>query len=316
MIPGMTTTISTTAPSCPRCGYEQSGVVAAWTDRCPLGGVCSECGCTFSWSRVYTTARHPWLFEYHWRSRPLHRLTQTIWNALRPNRFWRDVTIDDPIHLWPVAIAALLVYVGVGIACFLWATVSYFSELSTMQLAPAPWWSPEWSLLVPALEEAVTDVPPALLLALTAPTVMVVAMPVFFVIYPWLRRMSKVRIAHLARIAIYSAIAPCVGATIWLITQILLPLFGYSSIADATNPWTVTEAHLNRTDNTAFGFFTLASFFPVMFITLWLTIWWTIASRIYLGFIGGRLLILLLAIASGLAGLLAITLFETWWRYG
>lgn len=39
-------------PICPRCGYDQSGVITAWTDRCPLEGRCSECGLEFWWRQV------------------------------------------------------------------------------------------------------------------------------------------------------------------------------------------------------------------------------------------------------------------------
>ena len=29
---------------CPRCGYDQRGMVESWTLQCPLTGECAECG--------------------------------------------------------------------------------------------------------------------------------------------------------------------------------------------------------------------------------------------------------------------------------
>ena len=100
------------SPLCPRCAYDLSGTIAAWTDRCPLEGQCAECGLEFAWDRVLALAEHPWLFEYHWRRRPLYRLARTWFAALRPHRFWREVRMTDPIKLRPlgVVVGALLAY--------------------------------------------------------------------------------------------------------------------------------------------------------------------------------------------------------------
>lgn len=37
---------------CPRCGYDQRGIVAVWTEICPLDGTCAECGFTFEWREL------------------------------------------------------------------------------------------------------------------------------------------------------------------------------------------------------------------------------------------------------------------------
>lgn len=39
-------------PTCPRCGYDQSGLVATWRTECPLVGVCPECGLESRWRDV------------------------------------------------------------------------------------------------------------------------------------------------------------------------------------------------------------------------------------------------------------------------
>ncbi|MFG0304904.1 MAG: hypothetical protein ACF8Q5_01680 [Phycisphaerales bacterium JB040] len=38
---------------CPYCRYDLSGIASSWTDRCPLRGVCSECGTALEWRRVF-----------------------------------------------------------------------------------------------------------------------------------------------------------------------------------------------------------------------------------------------------------------------
>jgi hypothetical protein len=37
---------------CPRCDYDQRGVIATWTNQCPLQGICAECGLKFEWREV------------------------------------------------------------------------------------------------------------------------------------------------------------------------------------------------------------------------------------------------------------------------
>ena len=53
------------AVSCPRCGYDQRGVIAQWTDTCDLDGRCTECGLAFEWARVLNPKKFapPWSVE-------------------------------------------------------------------------------------------------------------------------------------------------------------------------------------------------------------------------------------------------------------
>lgn len=83
-------------PQCPRCGYDQSGVAASWTDSCPLRGVCSECGLELDWRTVmrpdlvrcrglYEHAHRFWNLAWAWRT----------WSwAMRPWTFARRVTVE------------------------------------------------------------------------------------------------------------------------------------------------------------------------------------------------------------------------------
>lgn len=86
----------TTEPTCPRCGYDQSGEVAAWTDRCPTEGLCPECGTRFFWADLFDPARQNirWLVEHAetFRGRA-QRTVPTLWRMVRPWVFWRRVDV-------------------------------------------------------------------------------------------------------------------------------------------------------------------------------------------------------------------------------
>jgi len=86
-------------PICPKCGYDQSGTIATWTDRCPLQGTCPECGYILSWPDVANPSRihHRWFVEHATSKRQLLRRTlPTLWFLLLPNRYWHRVTMESP----------------------------------------------------------------------------------------------------------------------------------------------------------------------------------------------------------------------------
>lgn len=112
---------------CPRCDYDQRGVMATWKTACPLDGVCSECGLHFTWAEVLNPRLSPprWWVE----TRPPRLVTPgqiivTLARSHWPWAFWSRVKMTDPIR--PKRIAAyllvllLILYVGyaatIGIA--------------------------------------------------------------------------------------------------------------------------------------------------------------------------------------------------------
>lgn len=111
---------STTDPptGCPRCGYDLSGSMAAWTQTCPLRCTCSECGLEFRVSDVLgETARGPrWHFEApkvgQWR----RLVPGTMLRAVRPARFWKAIPLALPVRRGRIAlVVALLVLTLQGI---------------------------------------------------------------------------------------------------------------------------------------------------------------------------------------------------------
>ncbi len=76
------------ACACIRCGYDLSGQVAAWTDRCPLHGVCPECGLGLRWDEVLVPAKIApgWSIEHS--SRPGLAALRGLLRGCTPWRLW------------------------------------------------------------------------------------------------------------------------------------------------------------------------------------------------------------------------------------
>jgi hypothetical protein len=105
----MIATASVDDVRCPRCGYDQRGVMTGWVEACPLEGTCSECGLRYRWSEVL----RPELFEPLWcvefveRTRKVPRACLvTYLRSFWPWKFWSRLGMSHQIHPW-----RLLVYV-------------------------------------------------------------------------------------------------------------------------------------------------------------------------------------------------------------
>jgi len=202
--------------SCPRCGYDLSGAVAAWGDSCPLTGVCSECGLELWWGDVLNPSLTvpKWSFEHSMRRRA-RRLMATWLAGLRPWRFWRDLRMEHEIRPWRLLVFALtlslLVHLGYSVEHG-WRTyvavtgAGGFPEPLTL-LRSAAWpygvyfdrwrWFTVWPSTGP-IELA------ALALVVGAPLAML-ALPDTF-------KLARVRRVHILRGAVYSAAGPAVAA--------------------------------------------------------------------------------------------------------
>ena len=112
-------------PTCPRCGYDQSDAVKTWTDRCPLTGVCTECGAELEWSEVCRV--HPgtlWWYAEHAPNRRalLWRTPLTLLMLIDPRRFWARVCGDldrSTVKLvWFIAVT--FVYAHLAVSVLVW----------------------------------------------------------------------------------------------------------------------------------------------------------------------------------------------------
>ncbi|MBC7772848.1 MAG: hypothetical protein H7210_10165 [Pyrinomonadaceae bacterium] len=104
--------------TCPRCGYDQSGIIAAWQTSCPLSGTCSECGLEFEWADLlHAHTKLNLKFVEHSPSGTLGvRLFVSAWRTLLwtllPEIFWRRVKLHHPIRplRWVVWLLLTLVF--------------------------------------------------------------------------------------------------------------------------------------------------------------------------------------------------------------
>lgn len=99
-------------PICPKCGYDQSGIIATWGLACPLRGQCTECAYEFQWANVIDPARVDllWYTEHIHRKRDLpYRSLQTLWRLLFPNAFWREVGVHTRIRFRTLLLWLLLI---------------------------------------------------------------------------------------------------------------------------------------------------------------------------------------------------------------
>ncbi|UCD76647.1 MAG: hypothetical protein JSV91_06920 [Phycisphaerales bacterium] len=86
---------------CPRCGYDQRGIVATWKDSCPLEGTCSECGLIINWSEVLQPEKYEplWCVEFaRGRARLPNAALRTYLRSFRPWRFWSQLKMASLIR--------------------------------------------------------------------------------------------------------------------------------------------------------------------------------------------------------------------------
>src|ERR1044071_7810451 len=86
--------------TCPRCDYDLAGMIASWTDSCPMEARCSECGLLFRTAHVLspTLLGPAWSFEHGPRVMA-GRWVRTSRVALFPARLCRELRIDHRLRL-------------------------------------------------------------------------------------------------------------------------------------------------------------------------------------------------------------------------
>lgn len=213
-IPGASNTVP--RGECPRCGYDLSGLVAAWRDSCPLDGRCSECGLDFAWANVLNPrmSTPDWSFE-HAQTRLIRKFLHTLLQTFRPWRLFAKLRMEHPIHFGRIgallAACALALHLGVAAICTSYRYALYgglqmgwgrahstLADVGLVALWPYSsghlWWLASRSPSGPGP-------------MVVAP--MLALVPAAFLLLPGTLRRLRVRRAHIARIGLYSLAAPC-----------------------------------------------------------------------------------------------------------
>ena len=192
-------------PECPRCGYDQSGVITTWAraepSACPLTGVCSECGLAFAWRDVLVPGRAGPAWCWERGERPsLRRFVSTAARTLWSGRFWGAMPLALPIRYGRLAVMAALPVALYHLACVglvVWDETQHAGWFGISRPAWAYAW-PYGQPIVFGIDE--TYVPMLFwwwLLPVVAMTLAMLALGASF-------RLARVRRAHLARAAAYA----------------------------------------------------------------------------------------------------------------
>ena len=304
--------VASPAPCCPRCGYDQTGAIAAWERlepaQCPLAGVCSECGLEIAWRDIFgqAEAARAGTFE-HVLSGWALAFGRTLVRSLWPPGFWRWHRMTYRLRPARVLICAgagvVLTYLVSGaIWCGqdLWRSWHWFVNYPLLGRPPVPtaipdrlarWqWhaSPIWWCGGPK-DNGQPLLSPAVALGLLS----FALMPVMYLLLPLTFRRYRVRRAHLWRIATYG----------WM----WIPAFLWLGAAVANDPglkarWIPVPAP--------------TSAFPVQWrlalatCLAWQVCWWAAATKHYLKLPHA------MAVAGMLTGLTALLgfalLFACW----
>ncbi|MFN0132842.1 MAG: hypothetical protein ACKVW3_10000 [Phycisphaerales bacterium] len=304
-----TSASETLPPECPRCGYDQAGIVASWAEACPLVGQCSECGLDFAWRDLLNPAlsRQVKMFE-HARRGLVAAFLLTWWKAARPWSFWRWVRMEHEARLIRAGVlavlGALLTYVlmicATTVPSALFVLLLPLNSNSAARLDDA-FHRAVWPITFVdtwSLESLVRMSPAAVVLALLA----TVFLPLTFFLLGDTLRAARVRKTHIARVWFVSLL--------WLPAVLSIPYICYvisAAFGAAFDPnwigWMGGSQHLDWWFARYGGWLVFAA------IVLWQVGWWQIACKRYIRLPHAFLIALLMTVLALL--LAAVTL----WAY-
>jgi hypothetical protein len=141
---GTLVAVQESAPTCPRCGYDQSGLVAAWTEMCPLEATCTECGLLFEGRSVLGRHRGPeWSFEH---SQGVRRSLwwRTSLVALRPWRLFAELRMHHVVRVRRLAVFALVWLAAVHIITSAANLVLAYEGFAALSKGGTRWGTVHW----------------------------------------------------------------------------------------------------------------------------------------------------------------------------
>lgn len=213
---------------CPRCGYDLTGLIATWTEACPLGATCSECGLEFDCGRALgaNLLGPRWSYEHGLR-RSARRWWATSFVVPRPFKLCRELGVDHEVRAARLVRFALLWLLGLHLFAF--AITFGFSMASGIGLPSGGWRyafdrGPFWEMVgrylifpyrgqmaIPTGVSSSVHVPIGpLFLIVYLPTLL---MPAWMMLLGASLRMARVRKVHLVRGLAYAL----PGAAAWLV---------------------------------------------------------------------------------------------------
>lgn len=287
--------------SCPRCGYDQSGVIASWKDACSLEGTCSECGLGFRWGEVLNPALTVprWSFE-HARERFLNHAGRTLVRGFVPTLLWRGMRMAHPVRVGRLTVLLLALIIGVhavlavgsaGVAWYGWGAYAAVHPSWIQYVDPV---AVVRSALLWPYGKGPFYASSFLRLGLTHPLLHLVLLWVVLAPLPFLLlgetfSRCRVRRVHLWRGWVYSLTAPATAVLLRGVDSLVMNVRSLPTLPDL------------------YGFELLAGWIiepfwavPVL-VAAWLGVWWALFVRDYLRLPQAMLTAMLMLLISGLA---------------
>lgn len=285
---------NTSQTMCPRCGYDLHGQVDAWHlgfvdwgngdvreedvgAKCPVGGVCSECGLVFEWVNVFYPLR---TFAGVFELDNVHRgrsLRKTIIRALLGKPLWKTLAMHHPMNVWrmsliaaicfvvPLVVSALVTSIFAGLPFSIrYVSGQGFSFVNAVY-ARSWRWPRDWLWFLPSRGWDASLVWTQIVIYTW------MLMPTVFLLLPVSFRRAKVRHVHLVRGVIYGA-----G---WVVLSMFVPgfvrwinsiLFGWNGFFPSASSLTYTI----RLEKAPWLWGVVAAIFAA--------IWWSIFAQDYL----------------------------------
>ncbi len=291
------------APSCPRCGYDASGLVATWERNCPMQARCPECGGTSESSVLFDVERRgpAWSFE-HGKRRMARRWLRTGVRTLAPGRLWpagkrwRGLRPEYPLAPGRLVILAVTWLAVLHLTCgvLLGLTELGLAAYGSPTLSNARWWDVRsWSFWWGMARRAVwpyaaeIQVPISATSAYTNPVAEFAAaalaphLAMAVMVWVWLRRGREGMAGHAVR-----------GAVMSLPVAILWTVLGSGAFAGAM----LADTRLG--EGAVSGFLWLGSIAGLFATVVW---WWRQFVVLYLGHRRRQWLVLPLGVLSFVA---------------
>lgn len=306
-----------TAPVlCPRCGYDQQGTLATWIDFCPTQGTCSECGLAFEWVDVLNPFRSKLkgLVEHAQGFRQLVRwYFRTMSWVVLPGRFWSRVQMHHTVSVKGILNPLLGTFLLTHVISAGLAAVYRANAMGFPRGAGAFWWLT--TVIGPTLANPLVSLSSRTLsgsifastffydrpwiVVMCGVAAFAAAWPALFLVLPFTRATSGLRWAHVTRAVLYPPML------------LFLLLLVYRSID------LVILAHYFTFGRSAWGLTAIVMLIqPLMVLAfkigclaspLWLATWWYYAITRGWKLESGRILWLLLLLATGLTGTITAT---------
>ncbi len=287
-------------PTCPRCGYDLGGAVAAWKNpaqrdgegaSCPLEGVCSECGLAFAWADVMRPDRVTpgWSFEHApvgtGLVANLVRLFRTVMRLMRPRRLWGTMPLAVSVHRGRAAVVGLTGLVPAYVLSVIlvsamltsgWLLAWWASKLDVTTQSPSlvshllsvsTYWFVQWHFDWSGNSLECVTLVGWLWPVMVGPCLLLL---------PQTMRRVRVSRRHIWRVSLYGLwLIPLAGLAAMTKAYVCNSFFTFVTYMPRPNPWPERLAESS-------GMIALA----IAFLVLWL--WWSAVTTRYLRLPHGR----------------------------